>query len=141
MLVPDWGPTTYFTQARFEPSAEELSQLTARGVILERTPVVEFLGKSPETEAVRLSDGRIVPLAAMFLVPESRMASPLAEKLGCEFTKGPLGLTLRTSGLSQTTVPGVFAAGDIANTIHKVTLAAASGVTAGIGAHQSLVSG
>ena len=139
LLVPDWGPTTYFTQARYEPSAEELTSLTARGVTLERTPVVEFLGKSPELEAVKLSDGRILPLGAMFLVPESRMASPLAANLGCEFDKGPLGLSLRTAGLSQTTVPGVFAAGDIANAIQKVTMAAASGVSAGLGAHQSLV--
>ena len=49
-LIPDWGPTTYFTQGAFEPSAEELARFAARGVTIERTPVVEILGAAPDLE-------------------------------------------------------------------------------------------
>ena len=41
--------------------------------------------------------------------------------------------------MRQTTVPGVYAAGDAASPMHSVTLAIAAGVIAGAGAHQSLV--
>lgn len=41
---PDWGPTTLFTQGRFEPDAEQLAHLDARGVTIERQPVVGLLG-------------------------------------------------------------------------------------------------
>jgi thioredoxin reductase len=47
MLLPDWGPTTYFTQGAFEPDGEQAASLAARGVRIERTPIVELLGKAP----------------------------------------------------------------------------------------------
>lgn len=137
-LIPDWGPTTYFTQDAFEPDAEQAALLAARGTRIERTPVVELLGNVPDLEAVRLADGRIVPVAALFTAARTHMASPLAEQLGCAFDEGPLGPLIRVDGLKRTTVPGVFAAGDASNPMHNATLASASGVLAGVSAHRSL---
>ena len=138
-MLPDWGPTTYFTQGAFEPNAEEASHLAARGVRVERSPVVELLGTAPALEAVRLADGRVVAVAALFTAARTRMASPLAEQLGCAFDDGPLGPCLRVDEFKQTTVPGVFAAGDAATPMHNATLASASGVMAGVCAHRSLM--
>lgn len=139
LLLPDWGPTTYFTQGTFLPDAEQSAQLTARGVRLEHTAVVELLGKSPALEAVRLADGRVAPVEALFTAPATRMASPLAEQLGCGFEEGPTGPYLRVDERKMTTLPGVYAAGDAASPLHNATLASAAGVLAGVGAHQSLV--
>jgi hypothetical protein len=80
-MLPDWGPTTFFTQGRFEPSPEEAAQLAARGVAVERTPVVELLGEGTAISALRLADGREVPAEAVFTAPRTRMTSPLAEQL------------------------------------------------------------
>ncbi|MGO6900614.1 NAD(P)/FAD-dependent oxidoreductase, partial [Rhizobium ruizarguesonis] len=44
MMIPDWGATTFFSQALFEPEEEQLVKLTARGVRIERSPIVELLG-------------------------------------------------------------------------------------------------
>ena len=41
----------------------------------------------------------------------------------------------------QTTVPGVYAAGDIASATGTATLASAAGMAAGVGAHRSLARG
>ena len=139
LLISDWGPTTYFTQNTFEPDAEHLSSLAARNVPIERTPVVELLGNAPRLEAVRLSDGRVVPVDAIFTAPKTSMASPLAEQLGCAFDDGPLGAFIRVDDWMQTTVKGVYAAGDAASPMTNATMAAAAGVKAGVGAHQSLV--
>lgn len=138
-LIPDWGPTSYFTQATFEPGEEDAALLAARGVAIERSPIVELLGTAPELEAVRLADGRTVPLAALFVAPRTFMASPLAEQLGCAFDDGPSGRYVRVDDWRQTSVPGVYAAGDAATPMHNATLASASGVMAGVGAHQSLL--
>jgi thioredoxin reductase len=137
-LLPDWGPTTFFTQGLFEPDEEQAAHLASRGVQVERTPVVELLGDPPALEAVRLADGRIIPLQAVFTAPQVHMASPLAEALGCAFEQGPMGPYIRVDDWKQTTVPGLYAAGDAADPKHNATLASASGVLAGIGAHQSL---
>ena len=101
LLISDWGPATYFTQNTFEPDAEHLSDLAARNVPIERTPVVELLGNAPRLEAVRLSDGRVVPVDAIFTAPKTNMASPLAEQLGCAFDDGPLGAFRETTGCRQ----------------------------------------
>lgn len=139
MMLPDWGPTTYYTQGAFEPSPEEVAQLRVRGVAIERTPVVELLGDGARTDALRLEDGRIVPADAVFTAPRTRMASPLAEQLGCAFVDGPTGPYIQVDDLKRTTVEGVFAAGDAAQPMHNATLASAAGVMAGVSAHRSLV--
>ncbi|MFC3076759.1 NAD(P)/FAD-dependent oxidoreductase [Phenylobacterium terrae] len=139
MLLPDWGPTTFFTQGEFEPTEAEAAQLSARGVAIERTPVVELLGDAPRTEALRLADGRAIAADAVFTAPRTRVASPLAEQLGCAFEAGPTGPFIEVDGAKQTSVPGVFAAGDAAQAMHNATLASAAGVLAGVSAHRSLV--
>ncbi|MCX5493522.1 NAD(P)/FAD-dependent oxidoreductase [Kaistia dalseonensis] len=138
LLIPDWGPTTYFTQGTFEPSEEEAAGMIARGAVIERTPIVACLGPAPRLEGVRLADGRILPVEAIFTASKTHMASPLAEQLGCAFDAGMTGPILRVDDWKQTTVPGVYAAGDAANPMHNATLASASGVLAGVAAHRSL---
>lgn len=138
-LLPDWGPTTYFTQGEFEPDAEQAALLAARGVRIERTPVALLLGPAPRIDAVQLADGRRLLVNALFVANRVHMASPLAMQLGCAFDEGLLGPYLRVDDFKQTTVPGVYAAGDASLQMGNATLASASGVMAGVGVHQSLV--
>lgn len=140
LLLTDWGrPTILFTQGGPLPAAEMLDRLTTRAVQVETTPIVELLGPAPALEAVRLADGRTLPLAALFVAPKTELSSPLATQLGCAMEEGPSGAFLRTDGRRETSVPGVFAAGDAVMGMHNGLLAAASGLMAGVGAHQSLV--
>ena len=139
ILLPDWSEhVTLFTNDALSLSPEQLAELRTRGVSVEAKPVVALLGESPVLSGVRLDDGRIVPIDAVFTNPRTRMASSLAEQLGCEFDEGPSGAFIRTGADKQTTVSGVYAAGDAARSGHNASWAAADGVTAGIFAHQSL---
>jgi thioredoxin reductase len=126
-LIPDWGPATYFTQGVFEPDADALALLLRRGVAIERTPVVALLGSAPALDAVRLADGRIVALHAVFTAPRTSM------------TEGPTGPYIQVDAMGLTSVAHVYAAGDATTPMHNATLAAASGVLAGVAAHQSLM--
>lgn len=139
LMIPDWGPTTYFTQGAFEPDEEARAKFFARGVAVESSPVVQLLGAAPALEAARLADGRVVPLGAAFIAARTRAASPLAEQLGCAFDEGPLGAFVRADEGRQTTVPGVWIAGDAGMPVGNATLASAAGVLAGTGAHRSLI--
>lgn len=138
-LIPDWGPTTYFTQGQFEPDVADLQAFAARGIAVERTPVVELLGEAPALDGVRLADGRIVALSAVFTAPRTKPATPLATLLGCALEDGPTGPYVKVDQWGATTVPGIWAAGDAATPLHNATLASAAGVLAGIGAHQESV--
>ena len=138
-LTPDWGPTTLFTNGRFEPDAEQRALLGARGVTIERTPVTALIGSAPALRGLMLADGREVAVEGLFVAPTVRMASALPHQLGCAFEEGPLGPYVRVDDRQQTSVPGVYAAGDAARPMHNATFASADGVMAGVGAHQSLM--
>jgi thioredoxin reductase len=139
LLLPDWTEqATLFTHGVLSLTDDQRAALHARRVTIESEPVVELLGNAPALAALRLRDGRTLPLDALFTTPRTRMASPLAEQLGCAFDDGPSGPYIRTDASKLTTVPGVYAAGDAARPGHNASWAAADGVTAGISAHQSL---
>jgi thioredoxin reductase len=139
LLLPDWSSdVTLFTNGAFEPSEEQLEKLAARGVRVEGRVVAEVLGEGEALAGVRLHGGEVVPLDALFTASRTRLAGPLAAQLGCELEDGPFGPVIRTDANKETTVRGVFAAGDAARPKHNATWASADGVTAGISAHQSL---
>ena len=138
-LIPDWGPAVYFTQGIHEPAPEQAELLERRGVAIERTPVIALLGESPGLRAVKLADGRTIDVAAIFTAPRTRQTSTIAEDLGCTMEGGPTGPFVKVDVWGLTSVSGVHAAGDATSPMHNATIASASGVLAGIGAHQSLV--
>ncbi|RYX85716.1 NAD(P)/FAD-dependent oxidoreductase [bacterium] len=138
MLIPDWGPTTFFTNDSIQLDAEKTNELKNRGVVIEDCPVQSLVGEGEQLDGVLLTDGRFIEIAAVFIGPQNRMTNPLAEQLGCAFEDGPLGPALKVDEFQKTTVPGVFAAGDSSSFKHNATFAAASGVMAGVAAHRSL---
>lgn len=139
MMIPDWGPTTFFTQGKYEPEPEIRTQMDARGIAIEQSPIVELIGAAPDLEAVKLADGRSMPIQALFAGPTVSMTNPLAEMLGCAFEEGFAGPFIKVDASQETSIPGVFAAGDAATARHNATLASAAGVLAGVGVHQSLI--
>jgi thioredoxin reductase len=138
-LIADWGQVIFFTAGKFELDTETQRLLAKRKVVIEPVPVTGLEGPGTELEGVRLADGRLVAVRALFLRPATRMASPLAERLGCGFDPAPSGMIIRTDAEKLTSVPGVYAAGDAARVPNDITLASADGVIAGLGLHHSLI--
>jgi thioredoxin reductase len=124
-----------FANGTFEPDAEQRAELGRRGVELVTEPVDEISGLAD----VKLGDGRELSFDGLFTASRTRVASPLAEQLGCNFVDGPLGSYIETEGFMKTSVPGVFACGDAARGAGSVSIAVGDGAMAGVGAHQSLV--
>ena len=142
LLLPDWSTSvTLFTNEAVELSAEQRDALSRRGVRVEARRVAALVGSVPELAGVRLSDGEVIPIDALFTGARIRMASPLAEQLGCAFDDSPAGPVIHTNERKATSVPGVFAAGDATRAYGNATLAATDGMIAGVAAHQSLAIG
>lgn len=137
MMLPDWGQVTLFLNDAFAPDADQQQALAARGVTLERTPVARIDG----TADVVLRDGRTFVMDGLFVMSRTRIASPLAEQLGCAMEQGPMGAFVRTDAIKATSVPGVYCCGDAARAAGNVALAVADGAMAGVAAHQSLIFG
>jgi thioredoxin reductase len=139
MLIAEWGPTTLYLNGASEPDDAALAQLQKRGVAIERAPVEALHGEGAELSAIELADGRMSGVDALYLGPRTHLNSEIADQLGCELEEGTFGRIIRTDAQKGTTVPGVYAAGDITRSAHNVTWASADGVMAGMALHRSLV--
>ncbi|HSI04754.1 MAG: NAD(P)/FAD-dependent oxidoreductase [Myxococcota bacterium] len=136
MLITEWGPTTLFANGT-DFDHEIVDELRRRNVVIERAPVTAIAGEA----TVHLADGRALPMSSLYVATQVKPNSSLGEQLGCAFDEGRFGGYLRTDGMRATTVPGVFAAGDITRDMHNATFATADGVMAGASAHRELVFG
>lgn len=140
-LIPDWGPTTFFLNGSAMPDAETCAVLAERKVSIEPAPIVALEGNAPALTGVRLADGRLREIAAIYIAPSTSFQSSIAEQLGCAVEEGPLGPFLSTDAKKMTSVDGVYAAGDITRPMHNATLASADGVMAGASIHHALIFG
>lgn len=138
-MIPDWGATTFFTQGQFEPEGDMASLLERRGVVIERTPIVRVVHAEKQIQAVVLADGREVPLGGLYVGPQIEMNTPLIERLGLAMQETPMGNVVKVDEMKESSVKGLFVAGDLSNPMQSGTLAVASGMFAGIYAHRSLI--
>jgi thioredoxin reductase len=138
LMLPDWGRTTFFTNGAMEPDADQRRQLAARGTTVEPEKVLS-VSQNGAGVAVHLADGRDIELAGLFTAPRLHLTSPIAMQLGCAVDRGPMGETIRTNEMKETTVAGVAACGDAARPAGNLSLAVADGVMAGAATHRSLM--
>jgi len=139
MLIAEWGPTTLYLNGDTDSDEAALAGLRERGIVIEPAPVRALHGDGARLSAIELADGRMSAVDALYLGPRTRLNSEIARQLGCELEDGTWGPVIRTDEQRMTTVPGVYAAGDVTRSAHNVTWASADGVTAGLALHRSLV--
>ncbi len=75
---------------------------------------------------VALEDDRVLGFAGLFVASTIHIATPLVNQLGCELADGPMGAFVKTDASKETTVPGVFACGDLALAAGSVAFASAT---------------
>ncbi|HEX2225034.1 MAG TPA: NAD(P)/FAD-dependent oxidoreductase, partial [Thermoanaerobaculia bacterium] len=109
-----------------ELTAEQREGLTRNGVVIREEPIVSLASRDGVLERIVFADGSELPRRAMFVRPAQRPSSDLADRLGCEATE--LGL-VRTDEWGHTSVPGVYAAGDLTTPMQQVIRAAALGAS------------
>lgn len=134
-LLTEWGQVTFLTNGAIELDADTRVALGTRKVTLEESRIDRI-----EAEAeVILADGRQLSFAGLFTAPRTVPSSPLVEQIGCDLEETPMGVQVRTDAARQTSIPGIFACGDVARTPHSVSLAVGDGAMAGVQVHRSLI--
>lgn len=91
-----------------------------------------------QLERVRFEDGETLACDALFFNLGTVPASDLHEKLGCKLDE-ECGLVWVDDDDQQTSVPGVYAAGDLTPRSQLAIVAAAEGAMAAIHIHKSLI--
>jgi thioredoxin reductase len=89
---------------------------------------------------VKLDTGAEVAVDILFAHPPANPSASLHEALGLATIDTPLGIVIKVDERRETSVPGIYAAGDLANPgMPSVTTASWQGAMAGIFAQQSML--
>ena len=133
----DWARSvTVLTSGhRFAGDDACISVLGRHGIEIVETKATRLIGRRGEMEGVELADGRVVPASLLFFSVAHEPRTELARGLGCRIDADGY---VDVDGNGETSVAGVFAAGDLAPGMQLVQIAAAKGTIAGINAALSL---
>ncbi len=134
-LLPEWGRVTFFLDGALELDDQAMQELMQRGVSIEPTRIACIEGHAD----VLLVDGRRLAFAGLFTAARNAPSTPIFEQLGCALMETPMGTQVQTDDAKETSVPGVFACGDVARMPHSISLAVGDGAWAGAQVHRSLV--
>ena len=110
------------------------TQLDDNGITLLEQDAVRFLGERGDLQGVELGDGSVLPASLVMFSVAHSPRTDLAEAIGCRLDdEGYVAVDEH----GETSVPGVYAAGDLTPGLQLSLVAAASGVVAGVAAAQS----
>ncbi|HEY0477790.1 MAG TPA: NAD(P)/FAD-dependent oxidoreductase [Kofleriaceae bacterium] len=115
-----------FTNGAFELDAALAGELRRARIRVEPRPIAELRIERDRLAAVRLVDGAEVPRDVLFVRPpqyQTSLVRSLVDSLGLRLDARDL---VHTDEL-QTSVPGIYAAGDLMMREHGATVAAAAG--------------
>jgi thioredoxin reductase len=112
---------------------EEAAKLHAAAIPIDERPIARLEGPGEKLEAVVFEDGARRALTGLLTRVTLHQRAPLAAQLGAEFAEPGMLVAdaLVIDGQYRTTVPGLFAAGDVSAQMQSVALAISSGHVAG----------
>jgi thioredoxin reductase len=139
-LIRNWsGAVVLLTHGQTRLTRDDRKRLETMGVALREEPIARLEQEEGRLARIVFADGSVLPRRALFLRPVQHPRTELAVHLGCELNdEAPPGL-IRVDTMWQTTVPGVYAAGDVATQMQQVATAVSSGAMAGAMANHALI--
>jgi thioredoxin reductase len=119
---------------RFRGDDDCRTQLDDNGIALLEQDAVRFIGERGDLRGVELGDGSVLPASLVMFSVAHSPRTELAEVLGCRIDDEGY---VEVDEHGESSVPGVYAAGDLTPGLQLSLVAAASGVVAGVAAAQS----
>lgn len=135
-LIRQWSPDVVFFPHHIVLDATERERLVARDVRIVEGEVARLVVRYDRLHGVELADGQLVPRAAAFVGPRFVPHDELLRSLSCDV--GDNGY-VATDPSGRTSVPGVWAAGNVVDESAQVIKAAGAGATAGIALNHYLL--
>jgi thioredoxin reductase len=124
---------TYFAHTTETPAGEDAERLDALGVRVVTGPVAGLEVAGDRLAGVRLADGTVVPRQALAVATRMVARGGFLAGLGLTPVPHPSGMGehVPADPTGRTDVPGVWAAGNVADLTAQVGAAAAAGAMAG----------
>ncbi|RUY10673.1 NAD(P)/FAD-dependent oxidoreductase [Mesorhizobium sp. M2A.F.Ca.ET.040.01.1.1] len=139
-LFHDWTDRLTVFGNGLDITPEIRADLAGRKVPLVDGRITEIARHGSHGATIKLDTGPDVAVDILFAQPRNKPSASLHESLGLVTVNTPTGIALKVDERRETSMPGIYAAGDLANPgIPSVTTAIWQGATAGISAQQSML--
>ncbi|MEU3566972.1 NAD(P)/FAD-dependent oxidoreductase [Kitasatospora sp. NPDC036755] len=136
LLLRQWSADVVLLAHTLVPTDAERERLAARGVRVVEGRIVRLVSDDGRLRGVELADGRTVPREAVFVSPQPVPRDALLLGLDCARDADGWVTTDRTG---RTSLPGVWAVGNVADPRAQVVIAAGAGAAAGFALDHDLV--
>lgn len=139
-LFHDWtDKLTVFTDGHDIPPDIQ-ADLARRDIPVADGRILEIAHHKGRITTVNLDTLRNIAVDILFAHPRNKPSASLHESLGLATVDTPGGIALKVDERRQTSMPGIYAAGDLATPfLPSVTQASSQGAMAGIFAQQSML--
>jgi thioredoxin reductase len=135
-IVRQWTHDLVYFTPPDTLTAGERTQLVARAVTVVEGSIEQLVVDADQLRGVRMDDGCVVPRDALFVPPRFVPNNHLLVALGCDVD---IDGWVSTDGTGRTSVPGVWAAGNVVDPRAQVVTAAGAGSAAAIALNADVV--
>ncbi len=139
-LFHDWTDSLTVFADGHDIAPDMRADLAGRKVPVVDGRITGIARHGDHNATIKLDTGPDVAVDILFAHPRNKPSASLHESLGLDTVNTPTGIAIKTDERRETSVPGIYAAGDLANPgIPSVTTASWQGAMAGIFAQQSML--
>lgn len=136
-LISNWtNQLTILTNGKHELTNEQVLKLNSKNIQIREELIDSFMHNNGRLTAVVFSNNEKLFLNAVYVRPEMEQHCKLPENLGYQLTENG---HIAVNEKAETTIPGIFAAGDSTDFFRTVSNAIASGTKAGALINFSLI--
>jgi thioredoxin reductase len=139
-LFHDWTDRLTVFADGHDIAPDVRADLARRNIPVVDGRIIGIARHGGHNATVKLDTGPDVEVDILFAHPPTKPSASLHESLGLATVNTPLGIVLKVDERRETSVPGIYAAGDLITPgLPSVTNASSQGATAGISAQQSML--
>lgn len=137
-LLNNWSADLVLcTNGKAELSADQRTLLENHKILVREEKIIRLEGNNGRLETIVFETSEQIARHGILIRPKQTLRSNLAEKLGCELNE--FNLIKTTNVFNETSVKGVYAAGDITSSMQAIAVAVFQGSAAASGLNHALI--
>jgi thioredoxin reductase len=137
IMMKHWITDVVACSGGTEVSPHATRRLEGHNIPLRTEPIVSLEGTNGELTKIVFKSGPELARAGLFFSTGCHQASDLSKRLGCE--RGKKGGVVTDPETEQTSVPGVYVAGDVSRDVLLVAVAIGEGAQAAVAINKAFL--
>jgi thioredoxin reductase len=138
LMMTQWSPDVILcTGGEGEVTSPTVQRLAERGIKIFPDRIAGLEGESGKLKRIRLQNGEAIERSALFFTTGCHQKSDLSKILDCR--RDEKGGVITDPLTEETTIAGVYVAGDVSRDVLLVAVAAGEGAKAGVAVNRALL--